>query len=237
MTFHLDRLRVDPVPPHEPRARRRASSRACSTPGRPRCGRCPVVLAIVVVIGLQLLPERSGRASAVPHRDARPVCWARARRPDPVVGATVPEPGRRPLHLLPLLTWPTTTQPHEPLRPSRPARFRARDGDHRRCSSRVAARGHRGRLGEAGGRADGPGLGRDVVLAVGKPAGWVADGLPFAAAADDATAWLSPDDELDGGGCFDGGSRAAGRARRRRSRPTRSSRPTIGAKPPARKRR
>src|SRR4051812_31212603 len=40
------------------------------------------------------------------------------------------------------------------------------------------------------------GIGRDVVLAIGKPAGWVADHTPLADAADDATAWLSPDEEL-----------------------------------------
>src|SRR4051794_6338841 len=47
-----------------------------------------------------------------------------------------------------------------------------------------------------------PGLGRDVVLLVGKPAGAVADALPFAAAADDATAWVRPDEGLGGQGSF-----------------------------------
>ncbi len=41
-----------------------------------------------------------------------------------------------------------------------------------------------------------PGLERDVVLAVGHPAGWIADKLPFAAATDEITGWLSPDDDL-----------------------------------------
>ena len=41
-----------------------------------------------------------------------------------------------------------------------------------------------------------PGLGRDLVLLVGRPAGWVADRLPLAAVAHDATAWLSPDEDL-----------------------------------------
>lgn len=44
-----------------------------------------------------------------------------------------------------------------------------------------------------------PGVERSVVAEVGKPAGWVADRLPFAGAARDATAWLSPDDDLGGG--------------------------------------
>jgi hypothetical protein len=56
-------------------------------------------------------------------------------------------------------------------------------------------------LRRAGERMD-PGWDRDVVLAVGKPAGWVADQLPFAAAADDVTAALSPDEELDDSGSF-----------------------------------
>lgn len=43
------------------------------------------------------------------------------------------------------------------------------------------------------------GLERSVVLAVGHPAGWLADQLPLAAAADKLTAALSPDDDLSGG--------------------------------------
>lgn len=45
-----------------------------------------------------------------------------------------------------------------------------------------------------------PGLGRDIVLAVGKPAGWVADQLPFAELGHDVTGWLSPDKDLVGAG-------------------------------------
>ena len=47
-----------------------------------------------------------------------------------------------------------------------------------------------------------PGLIADVVTAVGHPAGWIADQLPLAGAADDATAFLSPDDDLAGGEGF-----------------------------------
>lgn len=43
-----------------------------------------------------------------------------------------------------------------------------------------------------------PGLGRDLVLAVGKPAGWVADQLPFASIGHTLTGWLSPDKKLVG---------------------------------------
>jgi hypothetical protein len=53
-------------------------------------------------------------------------------------------------------------------------------------------------LERAGERMD-PGLDRDLVLAVGRPAGWLADRLPLA---DDATAWVRPDDDLGGEGSF-----------------------------------
>jgi lysophospholipase L1-like esterase len=45
-----------------------------------------------------------------------------------------------------------------------------------------------------------PGLGRDIIKAVGKPTGWVSDQLPFSKAREDATAWLDPDEELKGPG-------------------------------------
>jgi hypothetical protein len=48
-----------------------------------------------------------------------------------------------------------------------------------------------------------PGPIRTAVLAVGRPLGWIADRLPFSGAAHDATAWLSPDQNLsDEGGGF-----------------------------------
>ncbi len=40
------------------------------------------------------------------------------------------------------------------------------------------------------------GIVKDVVLAVGHPAGWVADTLPFAPVADELTGWVSSDDDL-----------------------------------------
>jgi lysophospholipase L1-like esterase len=45
-----------------------------------------------------------------------------------------------------------------------------------------------------------PGAARDLVLAVGKPAGWLADRLPLADLASSATSWLSPDQSLAGEG-------------------------------------
>lgn len=48
-----------------------------------------------------------------------------------------------------------------------------------------------------------PGIERTAVLAVGKPAGWLADRLPLADALHDATGFLSPDDKLSGPGGFE----------------------------------
>jgi uncharacterized protein len=45
-----------------------------------------------------------------------------------------------------------------------------------------------------------PGLGRDIVKAIGGPAGTISDQLPFADARRDLTSWLSPDQELTGRG-------------------------------------
>jgi hypothetical protein len=56
-----------------------------------------------------------------------------------------------------------------------------------------------------------PGLGRDIIKAVASPAGWIADQLPFAETRRDLTSWLSPDQQLSGGGFAAGGS-SPGRA-------------------------
>jgi lysophospholipase L1-like esterase len=45
-----------------------------------------------------------------------------------------------------------------------------------------------------------PGLGRDIIKAVGGPAGWVSDRLPFDETREDLTSWLDPDEELTGEG-------------------------------------
>ena len=57
-----------------------------------------------------------------------------------------------------------------------------------------------------------PGIGRDLVMLVGKPLGWVGDKLPIAGAVDDATAWLSPDEGLDEGASFTAVSQHTGQA-------------------------
>lgn len=51
---------------------------------------------------------------------------------------------------------------------------------------------------------------RTLVLAAGEPAGWVADRLPLADVAHDATAWLSPDGDDRGEGGFAATAPAAG---------------------------
>jgi lysophospholipase L1-like esterase len=45
-----------------------------------------------------------------------------------------------------------------------------------------------------------PGIGHDVVLAVGEVTGWIADRLPLADASDDVTGWIAADDLGDAGG-------------------------------------
>jgi lysophospholipase L1-like esterase len=52
------------------------------------------------------------------------------------------------------------------------------------------------------GEAASPGLQRSVLLAVGRPAAWLADQFPFNPVAHTFTAWLSPDVSLSGPGGF-----------------------------------
>lgn len=54
-----------------------------------------------------------------------------------------------------------------------------------------------------------PGVERSVVLAVGRPAGWVADRLPFAEVGDALFGWIAPDDDLGEEGGFAGSSGVA----------------------------
>ncbi|MBA3301109.1 MAG: DUF459 domain-containing protein [Thermoleophilaceae bacterium] len=61
----------------------------------------------------------------------------------------------------------------------------------------------------AGERMD-PGIARTLVRAVGEPAGYLGDKLPFAGVGNDLTGWLSPDDDLGGEGGFEGKAVAQG---------------------------
>jgi hypothetical protein len=60
---------------------------------------------------------------------------------------------------------------------------------------------------ESAGKQMDAGLERSLVLAIGKPAGWIAGALPFEDAADAALGTISPDDDLEGQG-FDAPTRS-----------------------------
>ncbi|HEX8121626.1 MAG TPA: hypothetical protein VF549_10230 [Solirubrobacteraceae bacterium] len=62
---------------------------------------------------------------------------------------------------------------------------------------------------EAGEQMD-PGLDKTLVLAVGEPAGALGDVIPLHEVADEATAWLSPDDDLGEGGGFTAAAQTQG---------------------------
>jgi hypothetical protein len=55
-----------------------------------------------------------------------------------------------------------------------------------------------------------PGIGRSIVVAVGRPTSWIADRLPLATAARRATAFLNPNAPLTGPGGFNRASAASG---------------------------
>jgi lysophospholipase L1-like esterase len=76
-------------------------------------------------------------------------------------------------------------------------RFRARDGIIAVSIAALLLVLFAGATVRRAGEQMAPGVGRDVVLAIGKPAGWIADQLPLATVADRATSWLSPDPRLD----------------------------------------
>jgi lysophospholipase L1-like esterase len=90
-------------------------------------------------------------------------------------------------------------------------RFRARDGVLVVLLASVLLILFQGASIRKAGNEMNPGVGRDAVLAVGEPAGWVADRLPLASVSHSATAWLSPEPSLGGPGGFqEGRSLAAG---------------------------
>jgi lysophospholipase L1-like esterase len=77
------------------------------------------------------------------------------------------------------------------------------------------------------------GIGRDAVLAVGRPAAWLADRLPLHRTSNTLTAWLSPDTSLSGPGgftniAFTGASTGVPRVTPDAFRPSQ-----LGAPPPA----
>jgi lysophospholipase L1-like esterase len=77
-----------------------------------------------------------------------------------------------------------------------------------------------------------PGIERDAVLAVGRPAADIANGLPFAEASTKATAFLEPEPNLGGSGGFQQAAGAGGQLGA--VTPDAFDPATIGAKPPPR---
>jgi lysophospholipase L1-like esterase len=113
-------------------------------------------------------------------------------------------------------------------------RFRARDGILALLVCAALLVVFKGDSLERQGERMDPGVARDHVLAVGRPAGTIADALPVADAADDATAFLSPDDKLSGAGSFTAVSQGTG-AEVPPVTPEAFDPVSIGARPPARR--
>lgn len=88
-------------------------------------------------------------------------------------------------------------------KPPRGRRLRARDAVKVVALMMVFLLLLAGNAVESAGQQMDRGLERSIVLAVGKPASWVAESLPFEDAADSALAVLSPDDDLQGEGFDD----------------------------------
>ena len=197
VTFHLVVFGWILFRSTEPRGGRRATSRACCEPGSATLFTVPVALMILVVIGLQLLPERGVERVQVRIERMQPVLLgAGLAVVIALVAATVSSPGRGALHLLPLLSHALRRLPDEPLRPQRAAAVpRARRRD-RAAGLRGAAGGLQGRF-AASARASGwtRAVTRDVVLLVGRAGGRRRRRAAVRATpTDDATAFLSPDE-------------------------------------------
>ncbi len=77
-----------------------------------------------------------------------------------------------------------------------------------------------------------PGIGRDIVTAVGEPTEWIADRLPLDEAQSELTSGLSPDEELAGGGFETAAATGAARGRVPPVTPDAFDPVAIGAQPP-----
>jgi lysophospholipase L1-like esterase len=91
-------------------------------------------------------------------------------------------------------------------------RFRARDGVIAIAIAAVVLVLCAGNSVKKAGEEMSPGIGRDLVLAVGRPAAWIANQLPFHSASHTLTAWLSPDSGLGSAGSFAAPAPASGGA-------------------------
>jgi lysophospholipase L1-like esterase len=81
-------------------------------------------------------------------------------------------------------------------------RFRARDGVLSVLLAAVVLVAFEGSSVLKAGEEMNPGIGRNLVLAVGRPSNWIATRLPLAPIAHTATAWLNPEAGLNGPGGF-----------------------------------
>jgi hypothetical protein len=77
-----------------------------------------------------------------------------------------------------------------------------------------------------------PGIGRNLVLAVGRPSNWIAGRLPLASIAHSATSWLNPEAGLNGPGGFSNPSSSAASGQIPTVTPAAFDPETIGEKPP-----
>ena len=200
-----------------------------SCPARSTLWTAPVLIAIALVIGLQLLPAQPLRAPAGGHR-ARAPGAARCR---PGARHSVrrrhgSQPGRPALHLLPLLAMSRAPQQprHEDdnlmgrfdrhgLR-----RFRARDGIYAVLLAAVVLVLTQGPSIRKAGDQTRPGVGRTFILAVGDPAAWIAERLPLASATNSVTALVSPNQSLGSEGGFSSRPGGASASQFPSSRPT-----------------
>jgi hypothetical protein len=80
-----------------------------------------------------------------------------------------------------------------------------------------------------------PGIGREIVLAVGRPSAWIADQLPLAGVSNAATAWLSPNPSLKGLEGFSSVTAAAANGQTQVVTPEAFDPAAIGDKPPSKR--
>ena len=159
----------------------------------------PVVLGIVVVIGLQLLPERPVERLQIGTEKLRPTVLATGFAVLVLfVAATVSSQGVAPfIYFRFMMSQQTDDSLMNRFDEHGLRRFRARDAIVAVTLASLLLIAFAGASVRRTGERMEPGLDRDIVLAVGKPAGWVSDRLPLASVAHRATAWLSPDAELN----------------------------------------
>ncbi len=114
-------------------------------------------------------------------------------------------------------------------------RFRARDGIWAVLLAAVVLVLSQGASIRKAGEQMNPGIGRDLILAVGDPAGWIADRLPLAGLSHAATGWISPNQKLGSQGSFSASRTAASSSQVPIVTPDAFDPAAIGAKPPAKR--